>query len=136
MNQPGQPIHVLIVDDDEAIRDAVRYVLEDAGYVVTDAESADEALRALRESPYRLVALLDQVMPMMEGADLLEILAQDDTLARRHAYALVTASGKVGWLEARLAALPALDAPLLRKPFSIDEVLAVVAQLGARLASD
>ncbi|HEV8193084.1 MAG TPA: response regulator [Ktedonobacterales bacterium] len=42
---------VLLVDDDQAIRETLRFVLEDAGYQVLEASDGSAALRALRDAP-------------------------------------------------------------------------------------
>ena len=50
---------LLIVDDDEAIRDTIRVLLEGAGYTVSEASTGKEALVLLRESSEPYVVLLD-----------------------------------------------------------------------------
>ena len=57
---------VLVVDDDAAIRDAVRDVLEDAGIGVETASDGAEALSRIEVRRPRLV-LLDMRMPVMDG---------------------------------------------------------------------
>ena len=57
---------VLVVDDDPAIRDAVRDVLEAAGMRVATARDGAEALERVLAEPPSLV-LLDMRMPIMDG---------------------------------------------------------------------
>lgn len=57
---------VLVVDDDPAIRDAVRDVLEAAGMQVATAQDGSEALEHVIAEPPSLV-LLDMRMPVMDG---------------------------------------------------------------------
>jgi two-component system cell cycle response regulator CpdR len=57
---------ILVVDDDANVRQFVRLALEDAGYSVTAAASADEAWRILQQSPPDLL-LTDIVMPGANG---------------------------------------------------------------------
>lgn len=124
--------HVLVVDDDEPIRDTLRSVLEDAGHAVTDAPDGVAALDVLRASPHRMVVLLDLRMPGMDGAGLLDTVAGDRTLATRHAYILMTANLQTLTLSfANL--LTTLSVPVLRKPFDLDVVLDTVEQAAARL---
>ena len=59
--------HVLVVDDDTAIRQMLRLVLEDEGYAVREAMDGIEALAALRVSARPLVVLLDLMMPRLGG---------------------------------------------------------------------
>ncbi len=66
----GGPV-VLIVDDDERLREYVRVNLEMEGYAVHEAASAEEGLRILEESTPDLV-LLDVMMPQMDGWEMLK----------------------------------------------------------------
>ena len=66
----GGPV-VLIVDDDERLREYVRVNLEMEGYAVQEAASAEEGLRILEESTPDLV-LLDVMMPQMDGWEMLK----------------------------------------------------------------
>jgi excisionase family DNA binding protein len=61
---------VLIVDDDERLREYVRVNLEMEGYAVHEAGSAEEGLRVLDESTPDLV-LLDVMMPQVDGWEML-----------------------------------------------------------------
>lgn len=124
---------VLVVDDDAAIRETLRELLEDAGYHVREAADGVAALRALRASEERLVALVDLKMPRMDGHALLDVVAADPDLARRHAYILVTANADTQSLAfARL--LTRLSVPVVAKPFEIDDILAVVAAAAGKVA--
>ena len=61
---------ILIVDDDDRIREFVRVNLEMEGYAVREASSADEGLSALEEEPPDLI-LLDVMMPQVDGWEML-----------------------------------------------------------------
>ena len=61
---------VLLVDDDEKVRELVRVNLEFAGYTVREAGSADEGLSAIEEAKPDLV-LLDVMMPQTDGWEML-----------------------------------------------------------------
>jgi len=61
---------VLIVDDDERVREYVRVNLELEGYSVREAGSAQEGLAALEDQPPALI-LLDVMMPEMDGWEML-----------------------------------------------------------------
>lgn len=60
---------ILVVDDEEQIRDLYSQVLARAGYEVTTAESAEEALEIFNKQPY-WVLFLDLNLPGMNGVEL------------------------------------------------------------------
>lgn len=69
---------VLVVDDNKAVADGSRALLEQLGYVVATAESADEALELLTAGKFRpAIVLSDIVMPgSMDGIGLARVLRQ------------------------------------------------------------
>lgn len=125
--------HVLIVDDDAAIRDTVRFALEDSGYTVSEAGDGLAALKRLRSEPEPTVVLLDLMMPGLDGAGVLGAVAGDHRLATRNAYILVTANTKTLTL-AFANLLQSLTVPILSKPFDVDVLLESVAAAARRLA--
>src|SRR5262245_38415395 len=58
---------VLVVDDDNDLRDALSQILEQHDYVVITAENGRAALDQLRHAPRPDVILLDLMMPVMDG---------------------------------------------------------------------
>jgi len=58
---------VLVVDDDEALLDALSGILESEGYEVATARNGKEALECLATTPPPGVILLDLKMPVMDG---------------------------------------------------------------------
>ncbi|MCS7155143.1 MAG: sigma-54 dependent transcriptional regulator, partial [Bacteroidetes bacterium] len=69
------PHRILVVDDERAIRNALREILEHEGYRVEEAASAEEALEQALRSEVDLV-LLDVKMPGRDGLEVLEALRQ------------------------------------------------------------
>src|SRR5262245_64068037 len=67
---------VLVVDDDEDIRETLRLVLEDAGYDVLLAADGRSALDVLRKGAEGLVVLLDLQMPNVSGVEVLQEIAR------------------------------------------------------------
>jgi DNA-binding response OmpR family regulator len=65
--------HILVVDDDDAIRRLVGKLLEMVGYTFAGARDGAEALEKVRESNPDLI-LLDHVLPDMNGILLLELI--------------------------------------------------------------
>ena len=126
---------VLIVDDDEPIRESLQDGLRDAGYAIVKVGDGEDALDVLRATPYHAVVLLDLMMPGMNGRTVLHILESDPELANRHAWIVMSAD------HAGLARIPAeqrerLALTLVKKPFDMDDLLATVAQQAERLPLD
>src|SRR5919202_3297891 len=71
---------VLVVDDEDAIRDVVAQVLDLEGYEVRTARNGAEALDQVRSYRPNIV-LLDLMMPVMNGWEFLEACAQNDLCA-------------------------------------------------------
>lgn len=110
---------VLVVDDEEEIREALRFLLEDAGYDVIDASSLDSALELIDREPVQLI-LTDLFIGRQKDA-----LAALQTLQRRAAptpVGLVTA-----WNVSMGETQRAEFAFVVAKPFDIDQLLTQVA---------
>ena len=67
-------LKILVVDDDEELVKAVKELLEKNNYTVLTAYSGNEAIKIYQDSPDITVALVDLVMPMMDGFTLIEKL--------------------------------------------------------------
>ena len=61
-----EPVRILVVDDDDAIRDVIRIYMRNAGYEVIQAEDGQEALALLAKVSVQLI-ILDLMMPRMDG---------------------------------------------------------------------
>lgn len=121
---------VLVVDDDREIRETLRCVLEDAGYEVIEAADGVQALAVMEATLEPLTVLLDLMMPRLDGAGVLQRLAERQDLAARHGCVLMSASRgthKPGVTRLRMA----LGIPLVQKPFDIDDLLAILQALDA-----
>jgi CheY-like chemotaxis protein len=71
--------NILVVEDDEAMRELLRLHLSNAGYRVTLAEDAAVAGRHLLESPHDLV-VADVELPYLSGLEFAAILMADTTM--------------------------------------------------------
>src|SRR5690242_9570293 len=123
-----RPDHVLVVDDDVAIRQLLRVLLEGAGYAVTEAEDGERALSALRGSPHPFVVLLDVGMPELDGVGVLRTVVRT-----RHIYILMTASDSGSPPGKAAELLAQIGGEFLPKPFSNRGVLRVVGRAAQRL---
>jgi len=65
--QIGEGYRLLLVDDEEHVREALRIVLEQRGYRVVDCSDAQQALERLRTGVAPDLILLDLMMPNMDG---------------------------------------------------------------------
>ncbi len=74
-NKSGKPL-ILIIDDEEALRDGCSQVLEKAGYAVLTAEQGIEGIKLAREN-LPDVAFVDLKMPNISGMEIIEILSRD-----------------------------------------------------------
>jgi twitching motility two-component system response regulator PilH len=79
--QSDEPRRILIVEDDEATREAFALILGQDGFKVETASNGLTALEQLRSSVRPDLILLDLMMPVMDGTQLQEHLARDDELA-------------------------------------------------------
>jgi two-component system, cell cycle sensor histidine kinase and response regulator CckA len=61
---------VLVVDDQDVVRDVIRLTLEGAGYTVLDAASPNDALALVRENGPIDLLVTDVVMPEMDAFEL------------------------------------------------------------------
>ncbi len=112
--------HVLVVDDDPAIRDLVEIVLASGGYKVSTAEHGEAALERLADTQPDLI-LLDMRMPVMDGW----------TFARAYRQQYDTRTPIIVLTAARDAAARAAEVAAdgyLAKPFNVGELLALVSQ--------
>src|SRR5690349_17482145 len=72
---------ILVVEDDPDIRDLVDSVLSPEGYEVAQAANGQEALEFLQTHDAPSLMLLDMMMPVLSGPELLEIMESDPTLS-------------------------------------------------------
>lgn len=125
-------VKVLVVDDDQDTRDALRFLLEDAGYSVAEAMDGLRALAMIQASDVSMVVLLDLDLPRFDGIQVLEAVANDIALAARHAFIMVTAVAPFRY-QAADEYRAQLSVPMIPKPFDLDTLLDAVAAAAQRL---
>jgi DNA-binding response OmpR family regulator len=111
---------VLVVDDEPALRAAVRAILDDEGYTVLEAQHGPAMLELLARERADLV-LLDVMMPGGDGRDAYRELRSRADLPD---VPVVMMSAAV-----RPDGLDPSIATFLRKPFDLDQLLALVTGL-------
>ncbi|MET0596202.1 MAG: response regulator [Polyangiaceae bacterium] len=102
---------VLIVDDDELIRDTLRELVEMAGCSALLAANGRDALKILETNRPCLV-ILDLLMPVMTGNELFEVMQGDPALAEIPVVISTSAPHRA----------PS-GVPIIKKPVDIDDVV-------------
>lgn len=114
-NTPGASI--LLVEDNEDIREGLSTLLESEGYAVTDVGTAEEGLARLEARRFHLV-ITDYMLPGEHGGWMVEQAAQRGCLAGARAM-MITAHPRV---------VPPPGVRILHKPLDIHVFLAAVAE--------
>ena len=118
---PTERRDVLIVDDDPDIRDAVGECLRYEGYDVHSAADGRDALDRLEYGLRPAVILLDLMMPVLNGFDVLEALK---SRPEWKSIPVVIVSANRGYEAEDLSGAVSI----LRKPVNVDRLLAAVEQ--------
>jgi len=119
--EPQLPATILVMDDDECMRELFRLHLSNAGYKVLVAEDAIDAGHLLLQQHPDLI-LADIEMPFMDGLEFLRAVKADRT-TRSVPVIFVTVRAEA---EAQAKKLGA--AAFLTKPLLLPELLSTVAQ--------
>ena len=107
--------HVLVVDDDNKIRDLIKQFLNENGFIVSTAANAEEAKSKIDIFNFNLM-VLDVMMPGQDGYDLTKEIKE----SRNIPIILLTAKGEV---EHRIHGLGLGADDYLGKPFEPQELL-------------
>lgn len=110
---------VLIIEDDEGIRDALRLALEFEGFQVITAENGIEGLSILRNGPRPCLILLDFMMPLMNGQEFAEELRIDDVLATIPVVVVSAYGDKANMIQ---------SSGFIKKPIDLDRLMVFVNQ--------
>lgn len=118
---PPSP-RILVVDDNDALRENLAEALQIEGYPVVMASDGPSALSLLAEDPPPSVVLLDLMLPGMSGSDVLSRIRADARLG--HVKVVITTGASF----AAARAAPA-DAVLM-KPFGVTDLLRALRKVG------
>jgi len=113
--------NMLVVDDDVDVRTFLAESLDLLGFKALVAQDASAALATLEEGKIDLV-LLDYAMPHINGGDLAKLIR-----ARKPQLPIVFVTGFADGLD--LSAIPGPTPVILKKPFSIDDLSAILARV-------
>ena len=113
---------VLVIDDDEFVRDVTTMSLEDLGYQVRATGDGFEALRWLEHETFDLL-VVDVKMSEIDGPTLYREV-QERWPDRSARVLFISGFGEADYHEPALQAVR--DVPLLFKPFSLDDLKAAI----------
>jgi DNA-binding NtrC family response regulator len=118
------PARVLVVDDDEAIRDLYSQVLADMGFLVDVAGDGDEGLEALRLQPYSVI-ITDIKMPRVSG---FEFWAGCENVRPGSGKRFIFTTGCLDILTTSEFGVLG-ERPCIEKPATIDDIQSAVVEL-------
>lgn len=114
--------HILVVDDDRALRSLLQALLESEGYAVESASDGHIAWEKLVRQPERYEAvILDVEMPRMNGLQLLQALGQPEA-GRAPPFLVMSANSEALHQARRMGVRHVLE-----KPFPLEALLTFVA---------
>jgi diguanylate cyclase (GGDEF)-like protein len=124
-------IKILIVDDEDDIRDVLRITLEGENYEVIEAKNGEEGLKIIQTKPLDLV-LLDYKMPKMTGPEVC-LRVKKDILLRHLPVIMVTGKGDIS---DKIEGIDAGADDYVVKPFEPKELLARIRMILRRTERD
>lgn len=90
--------HILVIDDDARLRDLLRRFLEESGFMVTDAENAQQARAFMQSTAFDLL-VIDVMMPEETGLEFLASIKQNSDIPALFLTALSEAENRIDGLE-------------------------------------
>jgi len=118
MTHPNPNHTVLIVEDEEDLRELMRDALQMRGYSVVTAEEGTDALRKIDDIGPPCVILLDLLMPGMNGWDFFEKVRERPELSSVPVIIHSSASSRA----------PAGATRVLQKPLAFERLISIVAE--------
>src|SRR5690554_5432936 len=122
MTTPQAPHTIYIVDDDEAVRDSLRWLLEANGHRVRSFSGAEEFLESYDENIIG-VLIVDVRMPGMSGLEL-----QEELIARKAPLPIVFITGH-GDVPMAVSTMKKGAVDFLEKPFNETDLRTIVARM-------
>ena len=113
---------ILVVDDEEIIRDSISFILKKEGYVVSEAANGKDALDKFKAESFDLI-ITDLEMPEMRGLELLE------HVMRINPQTLIVIITAYGSLETAITAMRQGASDYILKPLEFDELIVKIKRL-------
>ena len=117
---------ILLVDDHQLARQALKLFLETQGYLVEEAENGAEGLAVIDQGHTFDLVISDNQMPVMTGMEFIQRLAQRSYLSTHH---LILYSGNLT-PELEQQARDLGVSAVLSKPYNFSKLLAFIRQAG------
>lgn len=108
-------MHILIIEDEEALSDLLGYILEEEGYAITIAHDYDEAIAHLDLDQFDIV-MADMTIPGGNGIDLVDVASEKNPRSQ-----YIVMSG-YELSDDQRERIDSLRCHFLSKPFKINEV--------------
>ena len=125
--EDNRMVKVLVVEDETSIREMIAFNLRRAGMEVLEADSAEAALPLLEEKPGCDAAILDVMLPGMNGFSLCETIRRTD---QKIGIIILSAKGQE---QDKIRGLSIGADDYMTKPFSVSELMARVEALCRRV---
>jgi signal transduction histidine kinase/ActR/RegA family two-component response regulator len=114
--EPPRGLTILLIDDDNAVREVTRAILHDLGYLVLEAGSGGAALDLIEREPKIDLMVADFAMPGMNGAELARLAqAKRPSLPVLFVTGFADRTALAGISEAQIISKPFIDDELARK---------------------
>jgi DNA-binding response OmpR family regulator len=124
---PSQQGKILLVDDEELVRQLLARLLRDSGYMVEEADNGATALQAARRLDGSLSLVVTDInMPIMDGLEFARALRATDS---KVPFLFITA------MDPSLITAAGLKGEAMVKPFTPDAFLAMVRRLAVPVGS-
>ena len=123
---------ILVIEDDDAIRDAIRHLLEMEGYNVVTAPDGKSGIETIRSMGRPCLILLDLMLPVMDGWEFLGVLRKEPGVMIAAIPVVITsAAGDAAYTAVKQAQ------GFIKKPIDFDLLLNAVQKFcGIREQSD
>lgn len=117
---------ILVIEDEEDIRQMICDILEEDGYMTIQASNGNEGLQLLRKTPEVRIIITDLLMPEKEGIALISELRKEFSWVR----IVAISGGGIRFPENYLNRAKAVGADAtLSKPFESGELLSIIDEL-------
>lgn len=124
LKKKADPEHILVIEDDETVRKALRRIFEDEGYSVITAADGTQLAEVLDDHPLDLI-VLDVGLPWINGLELARLMKENADLKE---IPIVFVSGKTSDIDVKRGFEAGAD-DYIKKPFDIEKMKKAVRTL-------